>query len=292
MTTPSSRSPGLSARARYLLACLVVATGSLALAPRPLTAPLPDRLAIADLTWVEVRALVEAGWTTAIVPSGGLEQNGPHLAIGKHDRIVEVTARRIAGALGRTLVTPVVSFVPQGSWDPPTGHMAFPGTIGVAPAVFEGTLEGIARSLKAAGFRLICLVADHGGSLGPQRAVAARLSAEWAGSGIRVLSVDGYAADAEQRAWLRSAGDTESQIGRHGGVQDTAELLAAWPEGVRMERWTERPLLSERTGADGDPARATAERGEALLGLKVGAAVAAIRAAADGEFRLRTSRVE
>ena len=290
--------PRLSPKARYLVACLVVASGSLLLAPRPLTAPLPERLEIADLTWVELRALVAAGWTTAIVPSGGLEQNGPHLAIGKHDRIVAVTATRIAAALGRTLVAPVIPYVPQGSWDPPSGNMAFPGTIGVTPAAFEGTLDGIARSLRSAGFRVIALVADHGESLPVQQAVAARLSAAWAQDGIRVLSVDGYTADAAQRAALKGEGETDESIGRHGGIQDTSELMAAWPDGVRLDRWRDRPFLSEPTGADGDPGRATPERGRRLLDLKVEAAVAAIRAAAaeadapSSEWRLRVSRSE
>jgi hypothetical protein len=102
-------------RIRFALAASVAIAGTLALAQRPLTAPLPAEVEIAELTWVEVRSLLQHGYTTAIVPSGGLEQNGPHLAIGKHDRIVALTAKRIAAALGRTLVTPVISFVPQGA---------------------------------------------------------------------------------------------------------------------------------------------------------------------------------
>lgn len=280
---PDSPTPFRPSRRRAAGLALVLAlAASAALVERPLTAPLPSEVEIAELTWVEVRGLVAGGFTTALVPSGGLEQNGPHLAIGKHDRIVAHTAGRIARALGRTLVTPVVSFVPQGAHAPPTGHMRFPGTIGVPEEVFAGTLEGIARSLKAAGFRLICLLADHGDSLPAQSAVAERLTREWAAEGVTVLSVTGYAADAAQLAFLAAEGESPASIGRHGGIQDTSELLAAHPAGVRLERWTERPAWSERTGADGDPTRATAERGRRLLDMKVDAAVDAIRAARGG----------
>ena len=266
-----------SRRAALLLA-LVLVTGVYAAAGRTLTAPLAEnKVEIADLTWVEVRELVRHGWTTAIVPSGGLEQNGPHLVIGKHDRVVGETARRIAAGLGRTLVTPVVSFVPEGRHWPPTGHLRFPGTIGVTDEVFAGTLDGIARSLKNAGFRLICLVADHGESLKPQRAVAERLSREWQADGVRVLSVDGYTADPQQLAWLAGEGETPGTIGRHGGIQDTSELMAAYPAGVRAGAGPPS-LLSEETGGDGDPSRASAERGRALLDMKVEAALAEIRA--------------
>ena len=283
--------PGRRLMSRRLTMAIGVATlclASLALIQRPLTATLPDTVEIADLTWVEVREFVGRGYTTAIVPSGGLEQNGPHLVIGKHDRIVALTARRIASELGRTLVTPVVSFVPEGRHWPPTGHMRFPGTIGVTDEVFAGTLDGIARSLKAAGFRTICFIADHGDSLPPQRAVADRLSREWAADGVRALSIDGYSADPAQLAWLKQEGESADSIGRHGGIQDTSELMAAYPAGVRTPE--RRPFLSEETGANGDPTRASAARGLRLLDLKVEAAVAEIRARTAGTFALRTGR--
>ena len=55
-----------------------------------------------------------------------------------------------------------------------------PGTIGVPEDVFAGTLEGIARSLKAAGFKTICFIADHGGSEKLQAEVAGRVQTWWA----------------------------------------------------------------------------------------------------------------
>lgn len=277
--------------ATLALGCATALLSTLLFIQRPLTAPLADTVQIADLTWVEVRSLVRHGYTTVIVPSGGLEQNGVHLAIGKHDRIVAYTAARIASALGRTLVTPVVSFVPQGDYASPTGHLRFPGTIGVPDEVFAGTLEGIARSLKLAGFKTICLIADHGESLPPQKAVAEKLTREWAGEGVRVISADGYTADAEQVAWLKAQGETDASIGRHGGIQDTAELMAANPGSVKLDRWTDKPLLSEPTGSDGDPTHASPDTGARLLDMKIEAAIREIRAGASG-LALRTSLVE
>ena len=45
--------------------------------------------------------------TTIIVPVGGTEQSGPHIALGKHNVRARVLAGRIAAALGDTLVAPV-----------------------------------------------------------------------------------------------------------------------------------------------------------------------------------------
>src|ERR1700674_1712792 len=123
---------------------------------RPLTASLPNTVQIADMTWIEVRSAIAHGYTTVIVPSGGTEQNGPHMILGKHDYIVRWTAGRIAAELGQTLVAPVIPFVPEGGYDPPDGHLRFPGTIGVSEQAYAQMLDGIARSLKAGGFRTIC----------------------------------------------------------------------------------------------------------------------------------------
>jgi creatinine amidohydrolase/Fe(II)-dependent formamide hydrolase-like protein len=169
--------------------------------------------------------------------------------------------------------------------------MRFPGTIGVSEEVFTGTLDGVARSLKAAGFRTICFIADHGGSVPAQNAVAERLTREWAGEGVKAVSIAGYTADPAQLAWLQSEGETPASIGRHGGIQDTSELLAAHPAGVKLERWADRPAWSEPTGADGDPTRASRERGLKLLDMKVEAAITEIRAAR-GELALRRSTAD
>jgi len=280
----------LAAGSRRPLALLGLAliAGSafvLAFAERPLTAPLPATVRIADMTWVEVRSAIAAGYTRVIVPSGGIEQNGPHMILGKHDRIVAWTSERIANELGHTLVAPVVSFVPEGAFAPPSGHLRFPGTIGVTEEAFAGTLEGIARSLKAGGFKTICFIADHGASMKPQAEVAARLTREWSGEGITVLSVDDYytAAGDEQTQYLEAQGETLATIGQHAGITDTSELMAVDPSGVDLTRLSALPFRAEPTGIDGDPRRASAERGRALLEIKVQAAVRQIRAASPSQ---------
>jgi creatinine amidohydrolase len=245
---------------------------------RPLTAPLPNTIQIADMTWVEVRSALDRGYTTVIVPSGGLEQNGPHMIIGKHDHIVGTAAERIAAELGKTLIAPVVSYVPEGAYDPPTGHMRFPGTIGVPEAVYAGMIEGIARSLKSGGFRTICFIADHGGSQTPQAETAARLNAEWAGKGVRVVHVDAYYSDAAQVEWLLKQGETRSAIGEHASIIDTSELMSVYPSGVDLGRLNGTKLTIQSTGIIGDPAHSSAERGKELLGLRIRAAVQQIRA--------------
>lgn len=260
---------GVSALAGIALAFAVVS--------RPLTAPLPDTVDIADMTWVEVRAALDHGYTTVIVPTGGIEQNGPHMVLGKHDYIVRYAAHRIASELRNALVAPVVSYVPEGSYEPPSGHMRFPGTMGVPERVYGAVIEGIARSLKAGGFRTICFIADHEGSQAPQAAVAARLNAEWAGQGITVIHVDAYYDDGAQIALLQSQGESRADIGQHASIIDTSELMSVHPQGVDLKRLRDQPFTLRPSGVIGNPASASAERGKQLLDIRIAAAVQQIR---------------
>ncbi len=262
-----------------LLSCAagVIALGAFA-AVRPLTAPPPQTLDIADMTWMDLRSAIAHGAATAIVPSGGVEQNGPHMILGKHDQIVRWTAHEIARTLGHAVVTPVISYAPEGDFDPPSGNLRFPGTIGVSEQAYAAVLEGVARSLKGSGFKNICFIADHGGSVRPQAEVAARLARTWAAEGVRVLDIsDYYAAGDAQFDLLKAQGETTATIGDHAGVADTSELMAVNPKGVDLSRLSPASAAREPNGASGDPSRASAERGRALLAIKIQAAVKQIR---------------
>lgn len=261
-----------------------IALAALALAPvaypsRTLTAPLPEAVEMKDMTWVEVRSALQAGYTTAIVPTGGIEQNGPHMVLGKHDYLVTYAARQIAKEVGKTLVAPVISYVPEGQFDPPTGHMRFPGTMGVSEQTFAGVLEGVARSLKIAGFKTICFIGDHGQSQPVQAAVAARLSLEWEKVGVRVVQIEAYYAVAAQTRKLQADGLTMAQIGYHASVIDTSELLAVNPKGVDLARFSRSFLPQEHNGVVGNPSSANERLGAGLIKMRIDSAARQIREA-------------
>jgi creatinine amidohydrolase len=262
-----------------LAAALVVGIGVAITPSRTLTAPLSNLVTIKDLTWVQVQTAVQSGHTTVIVPTGGIEQNGPHMIVGKHDYIVGWAANKIAAGLGRTLVAPVVSYVPQGQYEPAEGHLRFPGTIGLPEPVFAQVLEGIARSLRAGGFKTICFIGDHGGSQDVQAEVAARLTKLWAKDGVQVVHVAAYYDDKEQFKKLVAEGETVSKIGQHAGIIDTSELMAIHPAGVELSRYVRPALVPITTGVVGDPTTSSAERGRELIDMRVAAAIQQIRSA-------------
>ena len=108
----------------------------------------PGTVLLEELTWTEVRDAVRAGKTTVIIPAGGTEQNGPHMALGKHNARVKVLSQDIARQLGDALVAPVIAYVPEGGIAPPTAHMRYPGTITAPEDAFQKVLEFAARSFK------------------------------------------------------------------------------------------------------------------------------------------------
>lgn len=153
-------------------------------APRPIAAR--ASLWTEELTSLELRDAIRAGTTTVIVGTGGVEHNGPYVATGKHNYVLQTVLPYIAREIGHTLIAPVVKFVPEGPLDRPDGHMAFAGTISVEQATFRALLTDICRSYKAHGFVDIILVGDSGGNQAGMEAVAAELNKRWAGERTRV----------------------------------------------------------------------------------------------------------
>jgi len=251
------------------------------LAAATMLAHAADRAAsvyVEELTSTELAARVRAGATTVLVPIGGTEQNGAHMALGKHNARARALAGRIASALGNALVAPVIAYVPEGRTDPPSAHMRFPGTITITDAAFEQVLDGAARSLRAHGFRDIVFLGDHGGYQKDEQRVAERLDRQWARSDVLVHAVPEYyrAASIGYARLLRDRGYADAEIGTHAGLADTSLTLALDPELVRADALARGAGVA---GVEGDPARASAALGEAGVALIVKDTVAAIRKA-------------
>ena len=114
--------------------------------------------------------------------TGGVEQNGPYTVTGKHNYILRATTEAIAKQLGKTLVAPIVAFVPEGEIDPPTLHMKYPGSISVTDETFQKLLTDICASFKTHGFRRVVLIGDSGRNQQGMKVVAKRLNAQWKGT--------------------------------------------------------------------------------------------------------------
>jgi creatinine amidohydrolase/Fe(II)-dependent formamide hydrolase-like protein len=230
-----------------------------------------------DITWNEMRDAIRMGYTTYIIPTGGVEQNGPHMVLGKHNFIVNYAAERIAKALGNAIVGPVLGYVPEGTWEPKSGHMRYPGTLGLDEAGFQTVLEANALSAKSAGFKNILLIGDSGGNQAGQQAVAEKLSAAWAAEGVKVAHIGDYYAKSstDANAWIvANLKIPANQVGTHAGIIDTSQLMWVNPAMIRFDKLE---AGSATNGIAGDPRAATPAIGQALLQIKIDNALAQIR---------------
>ncbi len=235
----------------------------------------PDTVFLEELTWTEVRDLLKAGTTTILVPTGGTEQNGPHLVLGKHNFRVKSNAERIARKLGKTLVAPVMAYVPEGEIHPPTGHMRFAGTITLPDEYFRKVLEYAARSLRQHGFRDIVFIGDSGPNQPGMKAVAEQLNQEWPPD-TRVHHIPEYYRGHGFEEWLVTEGETKAAIGTHAGISDTSLLMAVDSRWVRKDKVANMGGFAG-SGVDGDPAKASLKYGQKGIGMIVDTTVAKIR---------------
>ena len=218
-----------------------------------------------ELTSFELRAAVAKGSTTVLIPIGGTEQNGPHMALGKHNLRVKVLAGQIAQKLGNAIVAPVLAYVPEGGISPPVAHMRFSGTLSIADATFEAILESTARSLKQHGFHDVVFLGDHGGYQKSELRAAEAINKEWAtDKRCRALALTAYydASQAPYIQFLRGKGYSDAEIGTHAGLADTSMLLAIDKSLVRTELLAEGAKTGPADGVYGDPRKASAELGQ------------------------------
>ena len=251
-------------------------------ASAPETAPSgkpPDTVMMEDLTWAEVRDLVKAGWTNVIVGTAGTEQKGPHMVDGEHKFVMTYAADQIARGIGRTFVAPIVTYVPEGSWDTVGGHMGKPGTITLPEDRFVDLLVSAGRSLKAGGFTNVLFVGESGGNRTGMRSAAGKLNALWQGSGAKAYWVDDYYTKAHREQETFAAkflGVPEAQVGNHANLLDTSELLFVAPQHIRRDRLVGNDY--DNNGVSGvNQSKSSPEVGRQLLQIKIDNALAQVK---------------
>jgi len=269
-------------------------------APRPIDAGVS--LWAEELTWMEIRDLVKAGTTTIIIGTGGVEQNGPYVAGGKHNFVLQTVLPYIARAIPNSLIAPIVKFVPEGRIEPtPSGHMNYPGTISVEPATFQALLTDICRSYKAHGFIDIILIGDSGGNQAGMRNVANALNAQWAAEAATVHYLpEYYDQDRWSYDYLKTLGitqinkapgqpadaRTDTRNGVHDDIYYESQIAALDPKLIRADERRKAGLLNLH-GVDLSPIEKTIEIGKKLAEYRAGITAQAFKASRQ---RLRPAR--
>ena len=238
--------------------------------PRPID--MHDSVWIEDLTMLEVRDLIKAGKTTALILTGGIEENGPYLTTGKHNNVLKATGESIARALGNALVAPIVTLEPGNPLRPNLS----PGTVVLSQATFQAVLTDMANSLRSQGFTDIVMMGDSGGNAKGMQAATTALNAEWKGTGHAHFIPEYYNyADVEEFE-KEKLGINETLEGYHDDYYITAIISTVTTDGIRMK---ERRKAGKFVinGVPLDPIAKTIENGKKIVAFRTAAAVEAIK---------------
>jgi creatinine amidohydrolase/Fe(II)-dependent formamide hydrolase-like protein len=237
-----------------------------------------DSVFTEELTWMEIRDAMKAGKTTVIIPTGGVEQNGPYLATGKHNYVLRATTEAIARKLGNALVAPIVPFVPEGDIEPATQHMKYPGTISLTEETYRRLLVDICSSFRAHGFAHIVLIGDSGGNQDGMKAVASELNSKWAGEKTRLYFIPEYYDYGGLEKWLESQGIKQTPEGYHDDFAITAQMMVVDPTTVRMKQRIAAGKF-KINGIELAPAAKTIEWGRKIVDYRAASTVDAIQKA-------------
>ncbi len=197
--------------------------------PRPID--MHDSVWIENLTMLEVRDLIKSGKTTALVFTGGIEENGPYLTTGKHNNVLKAMGESIARALGNALVAPIVTLEPGN----PTRANISPGTIYLSQATFRAVLSDIGNSLKSQGFTDIAFMGDSGGNQNGMKEVAEALNAEWKTQGAIAYHVPEFYNYADVEKFEEDVlGIHEKLEGYHDDYYISSIIATVDTNGIRM----------------------------------------------------------
>ena len=224
------------------------------------------------LTWPQMNDAIAAK-KVVILPTGSIEQHGPHLPLEVDVFLAESVCLEVGRrAADRVLVLPPVSYGLN------RHHIDFPGTIHIEPEVFIAFCLCITKSVAYHGFEKILIVNGHG-SNSPLVDLVARKTVLATDSLCAALNYFSLGVEAFNEV-------KDTPVMAHADEFETSLLLHLAPERVQMDkavagddvvgkymssdstspfvrfsdywgRWTE-------IGVHGDPTAATAEKGKII----------------------------
>jgi creatinine amidohydrolase len=274
--TPAQVTPGGQQPERRTASVNTAPRVDVADMPRPID--MHDSVWIEDLTMLEVRDLIKGGKTTALILTGGIEENGPYLTTGKHNNVLKATGESIARALGNALAAPIVTLEPGNPLRP---NMS-PGTVVLSQATFQAVLTDMSNSLRSQGFKDIVMVGDSGGNAKGMQAAATSLNAEWKGNGYVHFIPEYYNyADVEEFE-KEQLGIHEKLEGFHDDYYISAIIATVSTDAIRMK---ERQKAGKFVinGVPLDPIAKTIENGKKMVAFRTAATVAAIKKSMAGK---------
>ena len=250
-------------------------------AARPIDAV--TSLWIEELTWMEIRDAIRAGSTTALILTGGVESNGPHLASGKHNYSNKLMGASVAQALGQTLIAPLVTLEPGR----PSGAVMIGNT---GPMVSQETyiawLTDMGDSLRGMGFTEVYFLGDSGGNRRGMQAAADALNGKYNGDPTRFHHVPDFYNHHKVRQYIQETLGIPEQMeysasqgsdGIHEELSIASIMSVIDPTSIRFAQRVKAGRASIN-GISLEPLSQTQELGRKLIEFRTGITVEAIQA--------------
>ena len=250
-------------------------------AARPIDAV--TSLWIEELTWMEIRDAIRAGSTTALILTGGVEANGPHLASGKHNYSNKLMGASVAQALGQTLTAPLVTLEPGR----PSGAVMIGNT---GPMVSQETyiawLTDMGDSLRGMGFTEVYFLGDSGGNRRGMQAAADALNGKYNGDPTRFHHVPEFYNHDKVRQYIQETLGIPEQMeysasqgsdGIHEELSIASIMSVIDPTSIRFAQRVKAGRASIN-GISLEPLSQTQELGRKLIEFRTGITVEAIQA--------------
>ena len=238
---------------------------------------------IEELTWMEIRDAIRAGSTTALILTGGVESNGPHLASGKHNYSNKLMGASVAQALGQTLIAPLVTLEPGR----PSGAVMIGNT---GPMVSQETyiawLTDMGDSLRGMGFTEVYFLGDSGGNRRGMQAAADALNGKYNGDPTRFHHVPEFYNHDKVRQYIQETLGIPEQMeysasqgsdGIHEELSIASIMSVIDPTSIRFAQRVKAGRASIN-GISLEPLSQTQELGRKLIEFRTGITVEAIQA--------------
>jgi creatinine amidohydrolase len=239
---------------------------------------------LAHATWQEVEAFDRDG--VVLIPTGSLEQHGPHLPLITDTLIATAVAEAAETALpDRVLLTPTVWLGASGH------HLAFPGSLSASMTGYFETLKAICNSLIPHGFTKFFIVNGHGGNSEPNGVALRELKALYP---ALTFGHSGYFAFIAGEIAPLMEGPSKEM--RHACEAEASLVMHLRPELVRHEKLRDDGLAPQpqvsgmihhfdeitEEGSLGYATYATPDKGARIFSAAVEALTSQLRNLADG----------
>lgn len=173
------------------------------------------------MTPAAIAALPDKDRAPVILPTGAIEQHGPHLPVAVDSFLGQVWVSRLVDRLADSTPCYIAPPITIGKSNE---HIGYPGTLILSRDLLRQHVLTIARQLKAWGFRTLAILNTHGGNTSVLAYTMREIRFEL-----------GLNADLLRAPVKLPLSPQESAYGFHANQFETAALLALAPAHTHLE---------------------------------------------------------